>query len=134
MNAESDSDGLGPEAEPPRFLIDVDFNWRIIAGLRRRQPRVDAVTAQDLGLRRAPEPELLVYAMRHDRILLKHGVNTMPNHFYALRQSLREGEHSPGVMAIPQLLPIGAAIDALLHMWSCSAHVKWCVRFEFPPL
>jgi hypothetical protein len=134
MNVESGAGRQGSGSGSPRFLTDADFNRRIIAGLRRRQPMVDVVMAQEVDLREAPDPEVLLYAKQHERILLTHDVNTMPGHFYVLLQSLPEGEHSPGVLAIPQLLPIGAAIDALLLVWSCSAHEEWHDRFEFLPL
>jgi hypothetical protein len=134
MSAESGAGEQGSGSEAPRFLADADFNRRIIAGLRRRQPMVNVVTAQEVDLREAPDPEVLRYARRHDRILLTHDVNTMPGHFYALLQTLPEDEHTPGVLAIPQLLPIGAAIDALLLVWSCSAHEEWRGQFEFLPL
>lgn len=134
MSAESGAGGQGSGSGPPRILADADFNRRIIVGLRRQQPMVDVVMAQEIDLRSAPDPEVLRYAKQHDRILLTHDVNTMPGHFYALLQTLPEGEHSPGVLAIPQLLPIGAAIDALLLVWSCSEHAEWRDRFEFLPL
>jgi hypothetical protein len=115
-------------------LADADFNRRIIAGLRRRQPMVDVVMAHEVDLREAPDPEMLLYAKQHERILLTHDVNTMPSHFYTLLQTLPEGEHSPGVLAIPQLLPIGTAIDTLLLVWSCSEHEEWRDQLEFLPL
>ncbi|HEV2462086.1 MAG TPA: DUF5615 family PIN-like protein [Ktedonobacterales bacterium] len=86
---------------PPRFMTDVNFNWRIIVGLRRRKPEVDVFTAQELGLREAPDPELLEYARQRGRILLTHDVNTMPQHFNDLLLRLPHGEHSPGVILIP---------------------------------
>jgi len=73
-------------------------------------------------------------AKRQDRILLTHDISTMPAHFYALLRMLSEGDYSPGVMSIPQLLPIGAAIDALLLVWTCGIHEEWRNRFEYLPL
>ena len=91
-------------------------------------------TAQELGLREAPDPDLLEYARRHDRILLTHDVNTMPQHFNDLLLRLPNGEHSPGVMLIPQLLSIGDAIEALLTVWACSTHEEWRDQFTYLPL
>ena len=91
------------------MLTDVNFNLRIILGMRRQQPNVDVATSQSLHLR------------------------TMPGYFYALLAALPEGEHSPGVLMIPQLLPIGAAIEAMLVVWSCSTHEEWRDRFEHLP-
>lgn len=121
-------------ATPPRFLTDVNFNLRIIAGLRCQQPSVDAATTRDSELRTLPDPELLLYAKTQDRILLTHDHQTMPGYFYALLAALPEGDYSPGVLLIPQPLPIGAAIDALLLVWSCSTHEERRNRFERLPL
>lgn len=121
-------------AHPPRFLADVNFNRRVLGGLRRRQPSVDVVTAQDLHLREVSDPELLAHAKMHGRILLTHDINTMPAHFHSFLAALTENEHSPGVMLIPQELSIGKAIDALLLVWACSAHEEWRDRFTYLPL
>ena len=44
-------------------------------------------------------------------MLLTHDVRTMP--IYAAER-LRDGQAMPGVVLVPQLLPIGRAIDDLL--------------------
>jgi len=120
--------------QPPRFLADVNFNGRIITGLRRRIPEIDLVTAQDLGLQQTPDPALLVEARTLDRILLTHDINTMPQHFATFLATLTQGEHSPGVMLMAQGLPIGTAIQELYEIWSCSAHSEWRDQFTYLPL
>jgi uncharacterized protein DUF5615 len=125
----------GPQSNrPPRFLTDVNFNLRIIVGLRRQQPAVDVLTPLDPALRTLPDPDLLRYAKAQDRILLTHDHQTMPAYFYELLASLPADEFSPGVLIIPQLLPLGAAIDALTLVWSCSTHEEWRDRLERLPL
>ena len=123
-----------PSDQPPRFLADVNFNQRIISGLRRRIPQIDLVTAQDLGLDQAPDPALLEEASKLDRILLTHDINTMPQHFATYLDALPQGEHSPGVMLVAQGLPIGSAIQELYEIWSCSLHQEWRDLFTFLPL
>ena len=122
---------LGP---PPRFLADVNFNARIVAGLRRLAPACDVVRAQDIGLDTMPDPALLMVALTLDRILLTHDVNTMPAHFAAFMGRLPEGTNSPGVIALSQGLPVGVAIQALHEFWACSAHSEWLNQFTFLPL
>ena len=60
---------VGGQNQPPHFLADKNFNRRIITGLRRLQPAVDIVTAQDLGLDTTPDPEVLAHARSRDRIM-----------------------------------------------------------------
>ncbi len=118
----------------PRFLTDVNFNRRIISGLRRQAPELDSLTAQELGLGEEPDERLLQQAQALDRILLSHDINTMPRYF-ATR--LGDNEHSPGAMLIAQNAPIGIAIQALLEVlevWKCSAHEEWHDRIVFLPL
>lgn len=125
-----------PTSDPaaPRFLADANFNLRIVAGLRRRLPLVDVVTARDLNLRTTPDPEVLRQAKVYDRILLTRDVHTMPGHLDELLASLSAEEYSPGIFAIPQLLPIGSAIDALQLICECSRHEEWRNRFIYLPL
>ena len=119
---------------PPRFLTDMNFNRRIVTGLRRRVPGIDVVTVQELGLHETPDPDLLAAAKAHDRILLTHDINTMPKYFDAFLASLPADEHSPGVMLIAQAVPIGVAIEELYAIWSCSGHEEWRNRFTYLPL
>ncbi len=119
---------------PPRFLTDMNFNRRIVTGLRRRLPGIDVVTVQELGLQETPDPELLAETKALDRILLTHDVNTIPKYFDAFLASLPVGEHGPGVMLIAQALPIGTAIEELYAIWSCSVHEEWRNRFTYLPL
>lgn len=45
-----------------RVLIDQDFDHDILRGLIRRIPRLDAVTALEIGMRKATDPQLLTWA------------------------------------------------------------------------
>lgn len=119
---------------PPRFLCDANFNLHIVAGLRRQRPAMDIVTAKQANLLQAPDPDVLLYAMAQNRILLTHDRKTMPSHFDDLLRTLSTTEHSPGVMTVEQLLPIGTAIDAILVVWECSTHDEWRDQFVYLPL
>lgn len=119
---------------PPRFLTDMNFNQRIVAGLRRRAPGLDLMTVQDLGMQRMPDPELLAEAQALDRILLTHDINTMPKHFADFLSHLSDDQHSPGVMLVPQDLPVGVAVQALYEPWACSGHEERRDLFTYLPL
>jgi hypothetical protein len=112
----------------------MNFNRRIVTGLRCRLPGVDVVTVQELGLEETPDPDLLAEAKARDRIPLTHDINTMPKYFDAFLASLPVDEHSPGVMLIAQTLPIGTAIEELYAIWSCTVHEEWRNRFAYLPL
>jgi hypothetical protein len=120
--------------QKPRFLTDVNFNARIVVGLRRIAPTIDLITAQSAGFQTTPDPELLAEARRLNRILLTHDINTMSDHFATFIASLAEDEHSPGVMLVAQELAIGIAIQALYEVWSCSDHEEWRDLFTYLPL
>jgi hypothetical protein len=45
-----------------RLLIDQNFDQDILRGLAHRIPNLDAVTAYDMGLSTATDPELLEWA------------------------------------------------------------------------
>jgi hypothetical protein len=49
----------------------------------------------------------------------------MPDHFAALLMDLAPGEHSPGVILLPQQTPIGTAIQWLPEIWEASRHEEW---------
>ena len=122
------------QEDKPRFLADMNFNARIVVGLRRIIPGTDLITAQNAGFQKTPDPELLAEARRLNRILLTHDINTMPGHFAHFLANLSENEHSPGVMLIAQELAIGVAIQALYEIWSCSLHHEWQDLFTYLPL
>ena len=56
----------------PRFLADADFNHKIIAGLKRRDRRIDFVPAIEGGVIGLPDPAVLEIAAGSGRILVSH--------------------------------------------------------------
>jgi Domain of unknown function (DUF5615) len=94
----------------PRFQADADFNHKIVAGLRRREPIIDFLGAADGYVIGKPDPEVLRIASEATRILVSHDRKTMPGHF----AKFIEGRSSPDVIIVSQELEIGAAIEELL--------------------
>jgi hypothetical protein len=82
----------------PRFQADADFNQKIVAGLKRREPAVDLQDARAGGVIGLPDPEVLAMAAESGRILVSHDRRTMVAHFVRFV----EGRSSPGLIIVPQ--------------------------------
>ena len=114
-----------------RILADEDFKARIIAGVRLHNPNLDIVTVQRAGLAGAPDPMVLEWAAREDRVLLTHDASTMPAHAYA---RIRTGLPVPGLFIVPQSLPIGRAVDDILLIAELSLPGEWHDQVRYLPL
>ncbi len=114
-----------------RILIDQDFDHDILRGLIRRLPKLDFVTAFEVGLSEVEDPKILIWAAAEKRILLTHDRKTMPGHFAAL---LLKNENLSGVFIVPRRLPIGQAIDELEIMITCSRLEEWENIIKILPL
>ncbi len=113
-----------------RFQADEDFRGAIIAGLRR-QPDIDILSAAEEGTIGLPDPRVLAHAAELGRILLSHDLSTMPSHFGAY---LASGQHSPGLLLVPQSLPIGQTIEELHLVSGASTPDEWYDRLRYLPL
>jgi Domain of unknown function (DUF5615) len=60
-----------------RWLADENFNNDILRALFRRDPTMDIVRVQDVGLSGVNDPALLVWAADAKRVLLTHDVSTI---------------------------------------------------------
>ena len=98
----------------PRFQADADFNQKIVAGLRRREPAIDFQGARQAGLIGRPDPEVLSQAAGEGRVLVSHDRQTMLGHF----RRFVESQTSPGLIIVSQELDIGRAIEELLLVWA----------------
>lgn len=114
-----------------RFLADADLNEGIVAGCLRREPEMDFLSANEADLEGVPDPEVLAMAAGQDRILVSHDFQTMPRHF---GDFLQAGHSSPGVLLVPQRLPVGDAIDELVLIWGASDAGEWRDRILRIPL
>jgi hypothetical protein len=65
---------------------------------------------------------VLALAAEWNRILVSHDFQTMPRHFGDFLQARGS---SPGVLLVPQYLPIGQAIEELVLIWGASDAVEW---------
>jgi len=74
-------------AERVRYLADENIDENIVNGVRRRQPNINFVTANDAGLHSVPDPLVLAYAAQEGRILVSFDKHTIPGHFAAFLAS-----------------------------------------------
>ncbi len=114
-----------------RLATDEDFNNHIVRGLLRRQPELDIVRVQDVGLGGKDDSEVLAWAAAERRVLLTHDVSTMKPFAY---ERTVAGLPMPGVFEVAQEVPIGVAIEEILLLASCSLENKWENQVRFLPL
>lgn len=113
------------------LLADEDFDGDIVRGLFRRQPAIDLVRVQDVGLMSQEDPIVLEWAATQGRVVLTHDVSTMLAAAYV---RIEAGLPTPGVFAVSQSLPIGQAIEEILLLFECSVEGEWEGQVRFLPL
>ena len=113
-----------------KFLADENLRRAIVLGLRRREPSANFVQAYEAGAAGKDDLTVLQIAAEHNRILVSHDPRTMPRHFrhFIARQT------SPGVILIPQKLPLSTAIEQLVIIWLASEAEEWVNQIRFLPL
>jgi predicted nuclease of predicted toxin-antitoxin system len=114
-----------------RWLADENFHGPTVRGLLHRQPTIDLILVQDVGLGGVDDPGVLDWAARHDRIVLTHDRQTMAGFAY---DRIAAGEPMPGLFVVDNLAPIRQVIDDLLLIESGSTHEEWADRVEYVPL
>jgi len=114
-----------------RLLADENFDHDIVRGLKRWLPELDVVTVQSAGLSGSSDPDLLSWAAVEQRILVTHDFRTIPKYAY---QRIRVGAPMAGIFAVPEVLPVGEAIDQLHLLVTCSEHEEWKHIILYLPL
>lgn len=114
-----------------QLLSDENFNGDIIRGLLRRNPAIDLLRVQDVGLRNKEDHAILAWAAENNRILLKHDRATIPDFAY-LR--ITAGVPMPGVFVINDRIPVKQAIDELLLIETYSEQREWAGQVFYLPL
>ncbi len=113
-----------------RFQADADLNQIILRALIRHEPEIDFQTATKAALAGLTDCDVLAMTMREGRVLVTHDQKTMPYHFADFIAS----NTSPGLIVIPQRLPLLSAVEDLLLIWSASKTDEWINRICFLPL
>ena len=114
-----------------RFAADENFNHTITRGLLRRQPNLDIVRVQDVGLVGANDDVVLEWAAGEGRVLLTQDARTITE--LALDR-VRAAMPMPGVIEIRRKVPLAVAIEELLIIAECSQKGEWEGQVLYVPL
>lgn len=113
------------------LAADENFNNNIVRGLLRRNPDLDVVRIQDVGLSGADDPDILEWTAQEGRILLTHDVSTITHFAY---ERVRAGKPMPGVFEVSRSVPVGVAIEDILLLAECSLDGEWEGQVRYLPL
>lgn len=113
------------------LVADENFNNDIMRGLLRRQPDLDILRIQDVGLSGADDPTILEWAAQQNRVLLTHDVSTITRYAY---ERVQAGKFMPGVIEVNRSVPIGIAIEDILLLAETSHDKEWEGQILYLPL
>ena len=114
-----------------RLLADEHFNGDIVRALLLRQPDLDIVRVQDVGLAGVSDPDILTWAAANNRIILTHDRATLPDYAF---ERLARGESMPGVFILNDRFPVAHATRDILLTLECSEQSEWIDRVVHLPL
>lgn len=114
-----------------RLGADENFNNDIIRGLLRRNPDIEIIRIQDVGLSGADDPTVLEWAASQGRVLVTHDVSTLTKHAY---ERVTNGRPMPGVFEVGTTLSIARAIEDLVLIVECSVEGDWEGQVRYLPL
>ncbi len=114
-----------------RLLADENFNNAILRGLRLRNPDLDVVRIQDIGLSGEEDPVVLDWAASHGRVLLTHDKATIPHFAY---ERIKAGQPMTGVCEVSRTVPIRQVIEEILLIAECSDPSDWEYQIRYLPL
>jgi hypothetical protein len=115
---------------PIRFQADADLNQIIVSAVARRYPEMDIRTATVASLAGLKDAEVLALAARDARVLITHDHSTMPRHFGDFIRTTP----SPGLIVVPQSLPVREVVDALILIWAATQPEEWINRIAYLPI
>jgi hypothetical protein len=113
------------------LAADENFNNDIVRGLLRRNPNLDIVRIQDVGLSGADDPTILEWVAQEGRVLLTHDVSTVTHYAY---ERVRTGQSMYGIFEVGRDIPIGVAIEDILLLAECSLDDEWEDQVRYLPL
>jgi len=105
-----------------RFVADASLHDAIVTGCLRREPTINFLSANEARLEGVPDPEVLAFATRQNRILVTSDLRTMPLHF---GDFLEAHGQCAGVFLVKQRAPLAYVIEALVLVWAASDADEW---------
>jgi len=114
-----------------RFQADNDLKFGIVKAVRRREPTIDFMSAQEGSLDGVGDPEVLDRTSAAGRVLVTHDRRTMINHF---RARLAAGKSGPGLLVVSQGASIGMWSRRLFTFGRSLIRPIFAIRLTtFPP-
>jgi predicted nuclease of predicted toxin-antitoxin system len=114
-----------------RLASDEDVHGAIVKGLLRREPTLDLVRVQDVGLRNTPDSTILEWAAAEERILITADRNTMVG--LALAR-VKAGQPMAGVLALREDAAPGQTIGDILLIAECCSADEMNQQIKYIPL
>lgn len=113
-----------------KFLADENLRRPIVSGVRRREAAISFALASETGAAGKDDFSLLQIAAQQGRVLVSHDIRSMSRYFrqFCAHQS------SPGVLLVPQTLPLALAIEELILIWAASQAEEWKDQIAYLPL
>ena len=105
-----------------RLLIDQDLDHVILRALLLRVQNLDIITAHQVGLSNASDPEILAWAAEQERVVITHDRRSMPYH---ATSRIARAEKIAGIIIVSRQLPVSQVINDLEIIVSCSDMVEW---------
>ena len=113
------------------LLADENFNRDTTRGLLLRDPNLNIVRVQDVGLYGADDPDVLSWAAGAGRIVLTHDRATVPAFAF---DRIKRRLLMPGVFVINDRRPVREAIEEVLMIDVCSDSADWNNSVVYLPL
>ncbi len=113
------------------LAADESVHGGIIRGLQRRQPDIDLVRVQDVGLAHTPDPQILEWAAAEGRVLITQDERTMVGFAW---DRVRAGQPMPGVIVRGAGVSLRQAIDDLHLAATCGVPEDFKDQVKFLPL
>jgi len=114
-----------------KLLADENFDNTIIRGLLRRNPNIDIVRVQDVGLSGQDDPNILSWAAQENRVLLTHDVATITKYAY---ERVANSYSMPGAIEVRTNVSISRIIEDLLLILECIAAEELEGQILYVPL
>jgi predicted nuclease of predicted toxin-antitoxin system len=114
-----------------RFLADENFNGKVLSGVRKALPDIDVVRVQDTSMSGSPDPQLLEWAAKEERIVLTHDVQTMAGF---ANDRVRAGLKMPEIIEVKMSKSIGTITDELVLMIAASSAEEFESQVKYIPI
>jgi hypothetical protein len=113
-----------------RLATDENVHGDIFRGLRQREPSLDIVRVQDVGLDRTPDPAILEWAASEGRVLITNDFDTMIGFAW---ERVKAGQAMTGLLVLKENVGIGRVIDDILLVAECCTPDDMSMAVEYIP-